>query len=222
MKRIVLVALCVGLVASLAQAAFIVEPHGKASANFAVVNGGGAASIPSTAIGCTGTGSTSHFGGNNDGTLGNTYIVSYTPGVNADNATIAAGTDLGNGDLASGLAGGGSGLYNVYMTVPASTNVNVIGSTFTTSNDGAAVVIGPLNLNTGGTGTPGATNAWLLIAANVPLTAGNTYTVTQYVAADNYVSQRLGGIMWEAVPEPAAVVLLSLGSLVMICRRRAA
>ena len=46
--------------------------------------------------------------------------ISYTPGVDLDNTVLTAGTNLGNGDLATGLTGG-TGLYNVYITWSAAT-----------------------------------------------------------------------------------------------------
>ena len=95
------------------QAAFMVEAHssGLANANFTSVYGTPNASIPSAAVATTATHSV--YGGPGDEP--DIYIYSYTPGTDADNVPLVAGTDLGNGDLATGLTGGGSGLYNVYM-----------------------------------------------------------------------------------------------------------
>jgi len=206
------------------QASFLVEAHssGLANANFSF--GGdttsAGASIPSGAIGVTA--SNSIFGGNGSA-FGDTYIYSYTPGTDADNrdsSDIPAGTDLGNGDLATGLVGGGSGLYNVYITWPASTNVNAAGSRITVTSDGADIVLDPVNINTGGTGDPGGNNAWLLVGAGVSLTAGNTYTVTQEANYNSYVSQRSHGVLWEAIPEPMSLSLLGVGALFLRRRRR--
>ncbi|MBN1492066.1 MAG: PEP-CTERM sorting domain-containing protein [Phycisphaerae bacterium] len=206
-----------------AYAAFIVEPHstGKASGNFAYQNGSSASftSTTSGAIGLTAT--KTAFGGN--GTI-DRYVSSYTPGVDQDNTVLTPGWDLGNGDLATGLAGGGTGLYNVYWTTPLSTNVSGGGSLFILTSDGMDVALNDINNNTGGTGSPGANGAWLLLAANLHLTEGQTYMVSQLANNASYVSQRNAGIMWErvpdvaAVPEPATMVFLALAGL--FCRRR--
>jgi hypothetical protein len=190
------------LVAANAQAAFMVEAHvsGKANAtNFAFLPGAGngTAAANSTAIsdavGTTATGSV--FGSNNTAAgVVDTYRFSYTPGVNADNTAFAAGTVLGSksgfpgdGNLASGLTGGATGLYNVYFTTPASNNVNAAGSNFTITQNGAPIVLNPVNLNDTGTGLDtnpgtqfvgGANNSWELLGT-VFLNAGTTYTVTE-------------------------------------------
>lgn len=161
-----------------------------------------------------------------------TYIMSYTPGVDADNYSPAAGSLLGSStgfgtELASGVAGGGSGLYNVYITVPSSDNVATAGSTVTVTGDGVPVV-SILNLNDGGTGADldpglafvgGANNSWYKVGT-VSLTAGSTYTMTMEANINTYVSQRLAGVMWEAIPEPSVVALLGIGSLLIWVRRR--
>lgn len=247
------IVLCCGV----ANAAFIVESHssGKANlTNFAILPGAGnatgaSASIPSTAVGLGGTNSI--FGSNNTvAGVVDTYRFSYTPGPDVDNTLLAAGTSLGNSSasdadgvgpiaptyvtaplLASGLTGGGSGLYNVYFTTPTSTNVNPAGSTFAITNDAATVVLNPVNMNDGNTGpdevagapfTGGANNRWLHIAT-VTLTAGTTYTVTVTSNVDSFVSQRAQGVMWEAVvPEPATALLWIAAVSGMISRRRRA
>lgn len=218
MKKVTLVLVVMLIVAAGAQAAFIVEPHssGKANANF---SGVGKASISSTAIGLTATNSI--FSGT--GASGSTadFVFSYTPGVDMDNTTLAAGTDLGNGDLASGLTGGLTGRYNVYITWPASTNVNVAGCKITVTNDGADVVLDPVNMNTDGTGTPGGNNGWYKIADNIQLTAGVTYTITQHANAWTWTSMRSAGVMWEQVPEPTTLLLLGAGALAIRKFRKA-
>lgn len=229
------------VLADSAHAAFIVEAvaSGRAFANFSLVPNTTTVSSStafSQAVGLTGTSSV--FGGN--GTAADVYRFSYTPGVDADNFAFAPGAPLGstggfpgNGYTASGLVGGASGIYNVYFTTPDSANVNTLGSTFTITQDGPALNIGPVNLNSGGTGPDtnpgtgfvgGANNAWYLLGA-VALSAGMNYTVTQTSGSPpSFVSQRASGMMWELlVPEPASIVLLGIAAIgaVGLIRRRA-
>ena len=189
------------------QAAFMVEAHssGLANANFSSPNSTPMNSIPSTAIATTATNSI--FGGVGEGP--DTYIYSYTPGTDADNVTLPAGTDLGNGDLAAGLTGGVSGLYNVYITWPLSSSVSSAGARITITSEVSDIVLDPVDMNSGGTGNPGGSNAWLRIAENIPLTQGNTYTVTQVANEDVYISQRSHGVLWEVTSLPDSQLLLT-------------
>ncbi|MEX2309032.1 MAG: PEP-CTERM sorting domain-containing protein [Pirellulales bacterium] len=238
------------------EAAFIVEadnvaPAGKAFDHFSSL-GHSLSSGFSTAAGLIGN--QSAFGNPANATGPDLYTLRYTPGPDVDNTVFATGALLGNssatdGDgagaglpvyttanqLATGLAGGGTGIYNVYFTTPSSTNVNPAGSLITVNNDGAPVELSPVVLNDGGTGpdevagvpyTGGANNRWLNIAT-VHLTAGTTYTVTVRANADppDFVSQRTHGVMWEfvAIPEPSSFVLAALGLFgVFAARRRSA
>ena len=205
------------LVPAPVEAAFLVEAHdsGLAFENFEL--GGDtfttSDSIPSTAVGTTSTNSI--FGG--DGVdLPDTYIFSYAPGDDDDNLTFAAGTVLGskdgspgNGDLSSGLVGGVSGRYNVYITSPASVNVSGVPTTVTMTQEGEPVVVeidqnnemsGPnTQLVAGQAFVGGMNNAWFLLGS-VDYTAGTTYTVTLEAGTNTFVSQRVHGILWEYSP----------------------
>ena len=231
---------CLVLLAAPAQAAFIVavdlDPiDGPQSLNPNFSFGGDTTaaddSTPSFAVGMPAH--SSLFGGNGV-TLGDTYVASYTPGVDADNFSPAPGSLLGSTtgfgtETASGIAGGTSGIYKVYVTVPASGNVNPAGSNFTVSGDGVPVQVNSVNLNDGGTGADldagpafvgGANNAWYLLG-EVKLTAGNTYTVSQDANANTFVSQRLAGVMWEKqIPEPSSLIVLGIGSVLGVTIRR--
>jgi hypothetical protein len=213
-----LMLLAVVTVAAPLQAAFLVEADsdgavvGLANDHF---TGTPRWSIPSGAYGVT----------TDQSAYGNTVVADpdvyqyrYTPGTDADNLTIPAGTDLGNGDLATGLTGGGNGLYNVYTTWPDSANVASL-ATIAITHDGGEEILTNVNMNTGQSGDPGGNNAWLLIAEGIELTAGNTYTVTQS-APDAWTSMRSHGVLWEAVPEPVSLSLLGIGALFIHRRRR--
>lgn len=227
----VIIAIVAAISLSTAQAAFIaavdLDPAGSSQSlhpNFSF-GGDTTAASESTPSAAVGLGlHQSIFGG--DGLVfPDTYIMSYTPGTDADNYSPTAGSLLGSTtgfgtELASGIAGGGSGLYNVYITVPESSNVNVAGSKITITGDGAPVVLGAVNLNNGGTGADldpgaafvgGAVNAWYKIGT-VDLTAGSTYTLTMEANVNSFVSQRLAGVMWEAIPEPSSIAMIALVS----------
>ncbi|MEM1027208.1 MAG: PEP-CTERM sorting domain-containing protein [Planctomycetota bacterium] len=215
-----------------ANAAFVVNAD-TSEANFSF--GGDTTSASSSAASAAvGTSGVSLFGGNGSADPDN-YTFSYTPGTDADNFSPAAGSLLGSTtgfgtEFASGLAGGISGTYNVYITSPASTNVNPAGSLITVAGDAATGdVIAALDFNDGGTGADldpgpafvgGANNSWYLIGT-VDLTAGTTYTVTVEANVNSFVSQRTAAVMWERVPEPATASLLGLGALAMLRRRSA-
>jgi hypothetical protein len=233
MKLITLTSVIAGsLLAPCVQAAFVVEPTtgGKAFDHYSWA--GGAGGVPSlSTVGGTAPGLsvTAHiFGGSVSPDI---YRFSYTPGTDVDNTTFAAddplGDNFGVANLASGLTGGGSGLYNVYATwvisanvgpVPADPNVN-----FLVSSDGPLLTTPAINQNTGLSGTPGGNEGWFLLGT-VSLTAGNTYTVDMDAITDNFVSMRSAGVMWEAapVPEPSMVALSVIGGLGLLfaLRRR--
>jgi|GEM_PF-659675 len=187
-------------IAGVSQAAFIVEAHssGRANANF---DGVGNASLRSWAVGTKATNSL--FSGTGAAGSTDTYIYSYTPGVDLDNWSFNPGDDLGNGRTATGMIGGETGFYNVYITWPPSTNVTAT-CTITITCDGEDIVHEAVDMNTGQTGSPGGNNAWWCIAERVELTAGKTYTVTQTADAWTYVAMRSHGVMWEA-DEPILV-----------------
>ena len=181
-------------------------------------------SIPSAAVGLPSHDSI--FGGNG-ANFGDTYIMSYTPGVDADNFSPASGSLLGSTtgfgtELASGLLGGVTGLYNVYVTVPETTGISA-SSDFTITGDGTPVQVLGITMNSGNTGADqdpgpafvgGANNAWYKLGT-VHLTAGNTYTMTQVATNNTFVSQRLSGVMWErTIPEPSSLLLLALAATV--------
>ena len=205
------------LLASTAPAAFLVEAHHSGLAFDHFEFGGdtfsSGESIPSTAVGTTA--SNSIYGG--DGVaFPDTYIFYYTPGEDPDNLTLEAGTVLGskdgspgNGHTATGLEGGLSGRYNVYITSPASVNVNGVPTTLTMTQEDDPIVleIDQNNSQTGDdtqitAGQPfvgGLNNAWYLLGS-VDYVAGTTYSVTMEAGSNTFVSQRVHGILWELFP----------------------
>lgn len=240
------VLLAITFTASTARAAFIVEAvGGKASTNFSST-GHTTSTTPSTAVGLTSP--TSIFG--NPNAEPDVYTFSYTPGTDADNTTFAPGDALGNSSavdadgsgvlapvyvtapqLATGLTGGESGVYNVYFTAPPSINVNAAGSLFEITGDLGTVALNPVNLNNTGTGPDedpgttfagGANSRWLHVGT-VSLTAGNTYTLTLTANAATFVSQRAHGVMWELVapiPEPSLFGMMGVAAAGLVLRRR--
>lgn len=224
---LLVVCLCVVSV----EAAFIVEPYsdGRGTSNFS-----GTPSFSSTKGTAPGLMATkSAFGSTT--AFPDIYTFSYTPGSDADNWEVPLDARyFGNGEYSTNLAGGKTGYYNVYITWIPTTGMTSL-CNIAVTHDGGSATLSNIDMNTGGTsalaqsldedpiaGTVylGANNAWLRIATEVLLTAGETYTVTQAATQDAYVSMRSAGVMWEfvAVPEPATLLLLGLGALVL--RRR--
>lgn len=215
--------------ASPAMAGFIVDVTGAGSVNASGNTPG--TSVPSTAFGITG--SNSWFGGTPSPDV---YTFSYTPGTDADNLVIPNGQVLGDvrvdapstfvaeGQAGTGIVGGGSGLYNVYITWPETQTTDSDGSTITITNDGADIVLNPITMNSdeNGAGAKG-NNAWLKIASNIPLTGGVPYSVTVAANDSSFVSQRVHGVLWEAqtqIPEPTSLALVGLGMTVLLASRR--
>jgi len=212
---------------TLAMAAFIVEPFGqKAPGNFSSPDGPPNTSVAGTAVGLT-PGASSALGG----TIGsvpnvNGWIFEYTPGQDPDNTVFAGGTPLGTATmtppntvtpdvhLSSGLQGGISGVYNVYITWPASGNV-AANATVTITSDLPDIVLNPVDQNSTTPNGPtdsgvGGANQWMLIGT-VPLTQNQTYSVTMTANSSAFVAQRASGVMWELIPEPSSFMLCALG-----------
>ncbi|MBE0536642.1 MAG: hypothetical protein IH624_13330 [Phycisphaerae bacterium] len=201
------------ILAAGAQAAFLVEAHdsGVASDNFDGTTT--RQSIPSKAPGLSiwGTATSSVFGASD---TDNDWTYFYTPLIDADNFLSAAGFDLTNGHVSSGLVGGLPGLYNVYITWPPSDNPPVEGCNITVTSDGDDNLIEAVNQRTGGTGTPGGNSGWYKIGDRVHLTTGRTYTVNQVAnVPGNFPSMRSHGVLWELVePDvPVAEIVESDG-----------
>jgi hypothetical protein len=216
----VIAGVVIAMLAVNVEAAFIVETDVAGLANANYIGDGIPSSAawpsPSRALGVTAPSAV--FGGTGE----RVYVFSYTPSpigcLDVDNVTFSPGADLldvgaepGQG-IASGKAGGGTGLYNVYATWRASENVSDGGVAFTITSEGDDVVL-PMVQQRTSLEAAGSDN-WLLIAERIPLVTGRTYTVTQ-VANDpvNYVSMRSHGVLWEFVEaeEPLADVVAAGG-----------
>jgi hypothetical protein len=157
-------------------------------------------------------GADSIYGGNGVD-LPDTYVYTYTPGTDADNLSIPVGTDLGAGNVASGLVGGGLGTYRVYATWPYTSNISGGLTTFTISTAGATDVTVDIDQNFQG-------NEWILLGDIVFSDMGSSIVVTQEAGANTFVSMRAYGVLFEAIPEPATLALLGLGGLLLSRRRR--
>lgn len=215
MKHLLVAAVCAALT-SAANAAFLFEIDTDGAdddvltlnPNFSF-GGDTTTASQSSASSAFGTnGADSIFGG--DGNVDpDTYVYTYDPSVEGDNLVVPAGTDLGDGVLASGLAAGGAGVYNVFATWPLSSNINPAGANFDVSTAGDAFTVSDLDQN-------GQGNAWILLG-QINYTSG-PITVTQTANVNSFVSMRAYGLLFEPIPEPTTLSLLGLAGLLI--RRR--
>ena len=167
-------------------------------------------SVTSPAYGTTG--GDSIFGG--DGvSQPDTYAYSYKPSVDADNLVIPIGTDLGGGNLASGLTGGGLGTYRVYATWPFTTNVSGGNTRYRISTAGALDLIVDIDQNNKG-------SIWYLLGDINYSDLNSAISVTQTPTGSNtFVSMRSYGLLFERlpgdgqIPLPTTLALLTIGFL---------
>jgi hypothetical protein len=166
------------------------------------------------------------YGGN--GTA-DEYTFSYTPSVDGDNTSFAAGTlynSLGAApDLVStGLSGGTAGIYNVYRIHPGAPGVSGGLTTYQVFVNGLELAGLGQSIDQNAANLTNGLNIgrWELIGSVPIANATDTVTVTMTPDSSTFVSMRASGIMFEyveAIPEPSAA-LLGLAGLVLLYRRR--
>jgi len=155
-------------------------------------------SATTTAFGTTG--GDSIFGG--DGTLQpDTYVYVYNPPIHGDNLDMPQGTHLGEGNFATGIEGGGVGMYRVYALWPFTNNVSGGLTTYDVVAPGDNFII-TLDQNDRG-------GEWALLGT-INYTGG-VITVRQSSTTNAFVSMRAYGVLFERVVAPCAGDLNSDG-----------
>jgi len=204
-------------------AAVIIEPNGKAFANFNAVNVTGnstTAGEPTlSAPGLTPM-TASVFGGE-------PYTYTYTPTALPDNTAFGAGTVLNSegGLLATGLMGGTAGFYNVYHAFPQTSNATGQPTRYELLVNGfsvAAPLIRDQNISdlTNGFGI----GKWELLGQVAVFNASDTITLTiDPTTTPTFTGIRTAGALFEytgPIPEPSTAILLCAGAAVLVGRRR--
>ena len=136
-------------------------------------------SSPASAFGLTG--GDSIFGGDG-GAEPDTYVYTYNPSVDGDNLSAPAGTDLGDGNTATGIAAGTPGTYAVYATWPFTVNVSGGDTSFTIATDGVADVTTLIDQNNG---TDGLGNVWVKVG-EIDYTSGDIVVTQQPSVANSF------------------------------------
>lgn len=179
----------------------------NAGFNFGGDTSTASSSVAATAFGTTG--GDSIFGG--DGVnLVDTYVFAYSPESQVDNLFIPAGIDLGEGNISTGAAGGGHGLYRVYALWPYTENVSGGLVNFDVVAPGDAFQAS-LDQNFRG-------DAWVLLG-EIDYTGG-VITVTQRSTSNTFISMRAHGVLFQAVPTPGAGALFLMAGGFAARRRR--
>ena len=223
MKKVIAGLGCVAVmaVATSAQGAFIIEPNGKAVANYSAGTGTSnsttAGSGTLLAPGLT-PGAASVFGGE-------PYTYTYTPGVDGDNTVFGAGQTLNSnaGLSASGITAGGAGVYNVYLTYPQSTNNSGMPALYDVDIDGIAgsELSGSRDQNILDVPNGLGVGLWELLGQITVTDVNQAITFTIDTTTLGFVGARTAGVMFDvAVPEPATLGLMGLGGLAMLSRKR--
>lgn len=177
-------------------------------------------SSPSSAFGMNG--GDSIFGG--DGTAEpDTYVYAYNPSAQADNLAVAPGTDLGEGNTASGRVGGGPGSYDVYATWPFTSNVSGGLTTFdaATAGDSFQEVLNQNDVDLIAPVPDGRGHVWVYLGS-INYTSGDI-VVSQSSGSNSFVSMRAAGMLFErTVPEPSSIVFACFAgfSALLTVRRR--
>ncbi len=208
------------ILADRARGAYLIsiDTDGSASGTAITYNAGFAfggdttsASVSSTPSSAFGMPSANSIFGGNGATFPDTYVFTYNPASQVDNLAIPSGTDLGGGNLATGISGGGPGVYAVYATWPVSGNVSGGNPSFTVSTAGDTFQTAAFSqIDTG--------NEWFLLGT-IDYTSG-PITVTQEAGSNTFVSMRSSGVLFEAVPEPSASFLLGVTLFGLVLSRR--
>lgn len=208
---------CAAAVATSAHAAYVLEidtdgaDDGVLTFNAGFSFGGdttqASQSAAASAFGTTG--GDSIFGG--DGvTLGDTYVYNYAPDSQPDNLVIPNAQPLGEGNLGTGVVGGGAGTYRVYALWPYTENTSGGPIRYTVSTAGDSFFV-DIDQNSRG-------DAWVHLG-DIGYTSG-AITVTQVSSLNTFVSMRAAGMLFEAVPAPGAAATFAGAGLLGLRRRR--
>jgi len=146
----------------------------------------------------------------------------YSPDSTADNLVVPNGQALGEGNLGTGAVGGVADLYRIYATWPFTANVLAPGNVkydVSTGGDSFSSTINQDDID-GASPFAGRGSVWVLLGT-INYTSG-AITVDQQPDPPNsaFVSMRFDALLFERVPEPTTLALLSVGSLLMMRRRQ--